>query len=149
MADGKTLAAARRGIAFSTAAALLVSSLILIVGSGSRAELVEDSFTISLLSEFIRTYVGDVGVSVFALGFIAAGLSSMLTVPLGAIIAAESLLIEEDKFKAEKEEDIDQKVKMPRNIYLGLVVFMVTIPTIIISANGKFWLNVLPQPMST
>eukprot|EP00090_Calanus_glacialis_P030110 TRINITY_DN48459_c0_g1_i1.p1 TRINITY_DN48459_c0_g1~~TRINITY_DN48459_c0_g1_i1.p1 ORF type:complete len:207 (-),score=53.10 TRINITY_DN48459_c0_g1_i1:39-581(-) len=74
--------------------------------------------------------------SVFALGFIAAGLSSMLTVPLGAMIAAESLLIEEDKFKAEKEEDIPQKMKMPRNIYLGLVVFMVTIPTIIISANA-------------
>ena len=149
MADGKTLAAARRGIAFSTTAALLVSSLILIVGAGSRAELVEDFFTISQLSEFIRTYVGDVGVSVFAMGFIAAGLSSMLTVPLGAIIAAESLLIEEDKFKAEKEEDNDQKVKMPRNIYLGLVVSMVTIPTIIISANGKFWVNVLPQHRST
>lgn len=136
MADGKTLAAARRGITFSTISALLVSSLILIVGAGSRTEMVEDSFTISQLSQFIRAYVGTVGVSVFALGFIAAALSSMLTVPLGAMITAESLLIADDKFKTEKTEDEEQKAALPRNIYLGLVLCMVTIPTIIISANA-------------
>jgi len=97
MADGKDLTAARRGIFFSTASALLVSGLIMIVGAGSRNEMLDESFTINQLSQFILIYVGTVGVCMFSIGFIAAAISSMLTVPLGALITVGSLLTDQKK----------------------------------------------------
>ena len=112
MAEGKKLGASQRGIAFSTAAAFVVSVLILIVGSGDfDAGIVESSssigdseesataadgkekkkFAISDIAKAIEQFYGTAGVIVFAIGFIAAALSSMLTVPLGAALAADSV----------------------------------------------------------
>ena len=51
----------------------------------------DEAFTIDKLAELIRETVGLFGLWVFGLGFIAAALSSMLTVPLGAAITADSM----------------------------------------------------------
>ena len=96
MAKGKGIGEMQRGITFSTVAALCVSVLILIVGSGMQDKGSSDSFTISQLSDFIQKYVGKAGVVVFAIGFIAAALSSMLTVPLGAALTADSIFSDEE-----------------------------------------------------
>ena len=113
MAEGKKLRSAQRGIAFSTLSAFIVSVLILIVGAGYHAaETVPDSFStsdtsnttgeagteggrkrfsITDLASFLLQYVKEAGVAVYSVGFIAAALSSMLTVPLGAALTADSV----------------------------------------------------------
>eukprot|EP00095_Tigriopus_kingsejongensis_P000562 maker-scaffold776_size99073-snap-gene-0.18 protein:Tk00562 transcript:maker-scaffold776_size99073-snap-gene-0.18-mRNA-1 annotation:"hypothetical protein AURANDRAFT_62184" len=90
IAEGKKLGPSQRGIAFSVFSAFVVSVLIMIVGDGVTSD-VEGNFTIDNLAELIEETVGLVGLWIFALGFIAAALSSMLTVPLGAAITADSL----------------------------------------------------------
>ena len=90
MAEGKTLKSAQRGIAFSTFMALIVSVLILIVGDGTYHKS-KGVFTIANLAEIIEKLTGKAGLWVFGIGFIAAALSSMLTVPLGAALTAESV----------------------------------------------------------
>ena len=105
------------------------------------------------------------GVVIFALGFIAAALSSMLTVPLGAALTAESVFSEmpektmepvgrdnpnfsdeqgvagQQSKKAavvEMEMAVDKEGKqLPRWIYLGIMFGMVIISVVVISANGK------------
>jgi len=99
MAKGKELVSAQRGIAFSTVSALMVSVLIMIVGAGYHQEGAAAKFTITQLAVFITQFVGKAGVVVFAVGFIAAALSSMLTVPLGAALTADSV------FSEERDED--------------------------------------------
>jgi len=99
MAKGKELVSAQRGIAFSTISALMVSVLIMIVGAGYHQEGAAAKFTITQLAVFITQFVGNAGVVVFAVGFIAAALSSMLTVPLGAALTADSV------FSEERDED--------------------------------------------
>ena len=94
MAEGKEMGGAQRGIAFSTGSALAVSVLILIVGAGAGG-VSDGSFKIGQLVPVIEEQLGQAGVVVFALGFIAAALSSMLTVPLGAALAADSVFSEE------------------------------------------------------
>ena len=166
MAKGKVLGSAQRGIAFSTVSALMVSVLILIVGAGYHAQGATEKFTITQLGGFIEQFVGKTGVVVFAVGFIAAALSSMLTVPLGAALTADSVFSEEReeiKNKVEQtgtdnpnfeDDDMKQKTtekstkleleivetepqKLPRFIYLGIIFVMVLISTVVISANGR------------
>ena len=86
---------AQRGIAFSTFCAFLVSSLILIVGSGDYGnEIIDepaDEFEIADIADAISKFFGTPGVVLYSLGFISAALSSMLTVCLGAALTADSL----------------------------------------------------------
>ena len=140
MAKGKSIGETQRGIAFSTMAALCVSVLILIVGSGMQDQDSSESFTISQLSQFIQDYVGQAGVVVFAVGFIAAAFSSMLTVPLGAALTADSIFSDENiEDKKNSSEDLidTEGQKLPRSVYLGIIFIMVLIATVVISADGK------------
>jgi len=132
MAKGKKLESSQRGIAFSTISALEVSVLILIVGAGTFHEDSSEPFSIKMLANLIRSLIGEVGVFIFAVGFIAAALSSMLAVPLGAALTADSLFSrceEEDncevkkKYKVKKEtivsismEHDDQEAKEPSSL---------------------------------
>ena len=141
MAKGKAIGEMQRGITFSTVAALCVSVLILIVGAGMQNKKSDDSFTIAQLSDFLAEFVGQAGVVVFAIGFIAAALSSMLTVPLGAALTADSIFSDEDVGveKASVEELIEsQGQKLPRKIYLAIMFIIVIIATIVIAVDGEF-----------
>ena len=105
MARGRSLGSAQRGIAFSTISAFVVSVLILIVGAGYHNDPNrEQKFTITDLGTFIEKFVGVAGVTVYALGFIAAALSSMLTVPLGAALTADSVFSDD---AIEKNDEVD------------------------------------------
>ena len=140
MAKGKGIGEMQRGITFSTVAALCVSVLILIVGSGMQDQGSSDSFTISQLSDFIQKYVGKAGVVVFAIGFIAAALSSMLTVPLGAALTADSIFSDEELpvEKSSAEDLIDTKgQKLPSSVYLAINFIIVFIATVLIALNGE------------
>jgi len=106
MAKGKALESSQRGIAFSTISALEVSVLILIVGAGTFHEDASEPFSIKMLADLIRSLIGEVGVFIFAVGFIAAALSSMLAVPLGAALTADSLFS-----RCEEEENCEVKKK--------------------------------------
>ena len=102
-----------------------------------------------------------VGVSVFALGFIAAALSSMLTVALGASITADAVYSDHGSTRKEpspSENDgqskklpsdfstnlnISQDVvtadrKLPRWAFQGMMWVMVIISTTVVGANGEF-----------
>merc|ERR1712130_960054 len=105
-AVGKELEPTQRGIAFSTISALEGSVLILIVGAGTADENT-GGFSIQALSNLIESLIGKAGVYVFAIGFIAAALSSMLAVPLGAALTAESVFSQcrEELDGKEEEED--------------------------------------------
>ena len=121
-------------------------------------------FRITDLACFLSQYVGQAGVVVYSLGFIAAALSSMLTVPLGAAITADSVFsdrqsldgsdnknYQEDDSKRnnlqppcspsvlglETENLIPQK--LPHKIFLGIMFVMVIISTVVISANGQYY----------
>ena len=116
MAVGKELEPTQRGIAFSTISALEVSVLILIVGAGT-AEETTGGFSIQALSNLIESLIDQVGVYVFAIGFIAAALSSMLAVPLGAALTAESVFSQcreelEEKEEEELEERVDSRARV-------------------------------------
>ena len=92
---------------------------------------------------------------VFAVGFIAAALSSMLTVALGASITADTVYsdiqedgpkeVDNDYGSIEKngkkgnmtQEQSGQGQKLPRWAYQGMMWVMVLISTAIVSANGK------------
>ena len=87
---GKTLKEAQRGIAFSTLMTFLVSVLILIVGSGTH-HTSKGVFTMQNLAQLIVQHTGQLGIWTFGIGFIGAALSSMLTIPLGAALTAESV----------------------------------------------------------
>ena len=123
MAKGKELESSQRGIAFSTIAAMEVSILILIVGAGSftnpEGEQGQHTFSISILSGLIEKYIGNIGVFVFALGFVAAALSSMLTVPLGAGLTVQSVFSEiEDQEEDNKQTAGEVKVALINEIEL-------------------------------
>ena len=165
MAEGKSLKSAQRGIAFSTFMALIVSVLILIVGDGTHYKS-KGVFTIANLAEIIEKLTGKAGLWVFGIGFIAAALSSMLTVPLGAALTAESVFSipsgaeEHNELRYTKQEDSssslslspsspnEEKVEIKRsdNTYPGrpfpkkysraLMVIMVAVAVIVISADA-------------
>ena len=103
MAKGKSLESSQRGIAFSTVSAFEVSALILIVGAGTFDQSSSGGvFSIQVLSGLIQKYIGEVGVFVFAIGFVAAALSSMLAVPLGAGITVKTVFT---RCEEENEEE--------------------------------------------
>ena len=110
MAKGKNLDSSQRGIAFSTISALEVSALILIVGAGTFDQPSDGVFSILVLSGLIKKYIGEIGVMVFAIGFVAAALSSMLAVPLGAGITVQSVFTEceEERDQAHNQEPLLQ-----------------------------------------
>jgi len=162
MAEGKSLGQAQRGIAFSTSMAFIVSVLILIVGDGTHLDL-KGSFAISDLSGIIEHLTGKVGLWVFGLGFIAAALSSMLTVPLGAMMTAESVFtipgdtdyVESNLYYTKEQRDTsacgqdkEQVVitKSNGSVYAGrpfpkkysyaMMVIMVSVAVVTISANA-------------
>ena len=161
MAKGKDLSTAQRGIALSVSSALVVSTLILIVGAGFHQDGgPTTSFTISQLSVFIEQFVGQTGVIIFAVGFIAAALSSMLTIPLGAAITADTVFSEDSEEMLENfqnmekieayHQDVDKQTvkvelesierepkRLPWSVYFGIILVEVIISTVIISANGK------------
>merc|ERR550539_467750 len=117
-------------------------------------------FSITQLAEFLYQFVGQGGVAVYSLGFIAAALSSMLTVPLGAALTADSVFSDRPSSQTKAgadnptyEEDEEPKKstkptsqglesetllpqKLPHKIYLGIMFVMVIIATIVISANA-------------
>ena len=107
MAQGRTLGSAQRGIAFSTVSAFVVSVLILTVGAGYHNERTETNFSVTDLAKFIQKFVGIIGVSIYSLGFIAAALSSMLTVPLGAALTADSVFSDDVNDANDAEADGD------------------------------------------
>ena len=118
-----------------------------------------EQFRITDLACFLSQYVGQAGVVVYSVGFIAAALSSMLTTPLGAALTADSVFSEVGTGGAE-EDDLRRNNKLashavsvsvspsletetllprklPHKIYLGIMFVMVIIATIVISANGQ------------
>ena len=106
MAKGKSLESSQRGIAFSTVSAFEVSALILIVGAGTFDQSSSGGvFSIQVLSGLIQKYIGEVGVFVFAIGFVAAALSSMLAVPLGAGITVKTVFTRCEEENEEEEEE--------------------------------------------
>jgi len=110
MAKGKKLESSQRGIMFSTVSALEVSILILIVGAGTFDEPTHGGgFSISILSGLIQQYIGEIGVVVFAVGFVAAALSSMLAVPLGAGLTVESVFSECDEERVGEWESVNKE----------------------------------------
>ena len=105
MAKGRTLGSAQRGIAFSTISALVVSVLILTVGAGYHETRTDSNFSVTDLAKFIQQFVGVIGVSIYSVGFIAAALSSMLTVPLGAALTADSVFSDDVNDANDAEAD--------------------------------------------
>jgi len=113
MAKGQKLESSQRGIAFSTISALEVSVLILIVGAGTFHEDSDQAFSIAMLADLIRSLIGEVGVVIFSVGFIAAALSSMLAVPLGAALTADSLFSrceEEENCQVRRKYKVEERV---------------------------------------
>ena len=112
-------------------------------------------FRITDLACFLGQYVGQAGVVIYSVGFIAAALSSMLTTPLGAALTADSVFSEvgtgeEDDIRRNNklaghvvsvspslETETLLPRKLPHKIYLGIMFVMVIIATIVISANGS------------
>jgi len=161
MARGKNLRTAQRGIALSVTSALVVSTLILIVGAGFHHDINDvKSFSISQLGVFIEKFVGQTGLVIFCVGFIAAALSSMQTVPLGAAITADTVFSEvgekraenddnnyadyqvdsdqnEQKFQMslEDEKSINPPKRLSWNVYFGIILIEVVFSTVIISLN--------------
>jgi len=130
MAVGTTMADCRRGIAFSQLSALLVSLLIMIVGSGS-AQQVDDlgKFNIGLLADAIQHYFGRGGTFAFAMGFVAAALSSMLTSVLGVVSAAEGLVL------SPKDVESGAMPQLPRRAFWSIAFSIVLIGMAAIIAN--------------
>jgi len=120
MAKGGHLGTAQWGIGISVILALVVSTLILIVGAGFHQDGGPvTSFTISQLSLFIEQWVGEDGVVIFAIGFIAAALSSMLTTPLAAAITANTVFSQ-----------------LPRSFFFGIIFGEVVISVVTIAADA-------------
>lgn len=170
MAKGQRLASAQRGIAFSTVMAFLISVLILIVGDGTYGDTRNGAFTIESLVEIIKRLTGETGTWVFGLGFIAAALSSMLTVPLGAALTANSILTINKENNKDGEEHMliaspttDTKgiigvngeagavlihQTFPRKYYMGMMIVMVVISALVIGANSDRVLIILIAQVS-
>lgn len=108
MAKGKELGSAQRGIAFSTISALEVSSLILIVGAGTFSVNEPQGFTVGRLAHLIEKYISVVGIYIFSFGFIAAALSSMLAVPLGAGLTTDSVFGQCEEELKEEEDEVNE-----------------------------------------
>lgn len=90
-AQGHTLSSMRRGVSFSTAIAALLSSLVVIAGTGV-GHAPGSQFAVSDVTETMRRNEGPAIALCFAIGLYAAAFSSALTVALGASLTAQSLL---------------------------------------------------------
>ena len=95
MAKKRKKLEAQKGIAFATFLAFLVSSLILIIGSGTKT--INGEFHISQVAEWIGVQLPGGGQATFSIGFIAAALSSMMSCALGAAVTAKTVLSGPDK----------------------------------------------------
>ena len=145
MAQGRDIKSAQRGIAFSTIAAMIVSELILLVGAGANGS--EDKigkFTIDKLSAFIEQFVGKEGVVVFAIGFIAASLSSQLTMPLGATVLIESVWFHPERIDEEKAENkVVAELEVSQRHGPTLLTLSLSTPLI----SSPFQFSLYPAPM--
>ena len=138
--------------------ALIVSVLIMIVGDGTYYDS-KGVFTIENLTGIIDRQTGDAGLWVFGIGFIAAALSSMLPVPLAAILTAETVFsISADSDQTEtnlryntNKEKIDETevvviTQRTNSMYPGrpfpkkysniLIFIMVAVAVIVIAADS-------------
>eukprot|EP00096_Caligus_rogercresseyi_P007914 TRINITY_DN26069_c0_g1_i1.p1 TRINITY_DN26069_c0_g1~~TRINITY_DN26069_c0_g1_i1.p1 ORF type:complete len:470 (+),score=92.30 TRINITY_DN26069_c0_g1_i1:165-1574(+) len=138
MAEGKSLSSMRVGIAFSTFLAFIVSTLILIVGSGVEDEKSKSSsaFTIERMAKLVQNITGEVGIYIFSLGFIAAALSSMLAVPLGAGLTIKSVFTDTEQTSIESSSET-KKSDFPKLYFLGIQIVMVLISMVVISSGLK------------
>ena len=130
MAVGKELNACRRGIAFSTVSTLIVSLLIMVVGSSAGRVPDLGSFNIGLLADSIQQHFGIPGTFAFALGFIAAALSSMLTTIIASALAAEGLIMKH------QDADTGKKTQLPRRGFWSIAFSMVAIAMMTIVLNA-------------
>ena len=152
MAKGRKLGSAQRGIAFSTINAMEVSVLIMIVGHGTYNS--SEAFTVDRLAGLVEEWIGQVGVWIFAMGFVAAALSSMLAVPLGAALTADSVFSEceeesvgqytnighQEEVEGEQEDKQHESRVMkalPRPVYWAIISAMVLISVVLISCDGQ------------
>ena len=115
-------------------------------------------YKVSGLSAFIEQFVGVEGVIIFAVGFIAASLSSQLTMPIGATVLIESVWFHWDRVDEEKAEgrvvaelevkeksggpvsEIPSKAQVERRCFVMKQIInfaMVIIATVVISTNGE------------
>jgi Mn2+/Fe2+ NRAMP family transporter len=78
----------KRGIAFASMLTAIISILIVIVGSGIESE---EDFTVEGLGTQIGISVGETAKDLFCVGLYAAAFSSMITVALGAALAAQQI----------------------------------------------------------
>lgn len=142
LAEGENLGKAQRGIAFAVMASLVVSVLIMIIGDG--VEKVEDqdgsAFTILYMADLIEEAVGIPGLWVFGIGFIAAAISSVITVALAAALTCDSMLGErkdetnQDE-EGQKQREIDNH-HLPTWLYYGIMFFTLAVATIVIGAGA-------------
>ena len=93
-------------------------------------------FSIETLVGLVNSTLGPMGVYIFAMGFVAAALSSMLTVPLGAIMAAKGVFGDEDHQDTSSEAGAPAAPKLPRGIYFGSTVLMVTVAVAVVGSNA-------------
>ncbi len=99
---------------------------------GSSAGRVPDlgSFNIGLLADSIQQHFGIPGTFAFALGFIAAALSSMLTTIIASALAAEGLIMKH------QDADTGKKTQLPRRGFWSIAFSMVAIAMMTIVLNA-------------
>jgi len=91
-ADGHALGDMKRGVAFSTAMAGLLSFFVVATGAGVNRGDDDNSFTIESLSNTLKETEGAFAGLMFGGGLYAAAFSSALAVALGASLTLQSLL---------------------------------------------------------
>ena len=87
IARGQTLGEVRFGLGIAIALGGLISMGVLVVGTA-----VDPPLAFDALGQALRARLGGWAETLFAYGLLAAGLSSAITAPLGAAVAARSLL---------------------------------------------------------
>jgi manganese transport protein len=87
LARGQTLGELRFGLSVAVVLGGLISMAVLVVGTA-----VDPPLTFEALGETLRARLGGWAESLFAWGLLAAGLSSAITAPLAAAVAATSLV---------------------------------------------------------
>jgi Mn2+/Fe2+ NRAMP family transporter len=121
LAEGYKVPQMRKGVAFATAMAALISVLIVIVGAPIDINDGE-AFQIEDLSAKITESVGRVARDVFCIGLFAASFSSAITIALSAAVAGQTLLstftafnqstnpsIAEERHRADRSSMVDEE----------------------------------------
>lgn len=83
----------KRGVGFATFLAMVISMLVVVIGSGINVEEGHD-FQIGDLGELIGTTLGKPAKVLFCLGLYAAAYSSAITVPLGTALTCQQIFYE-------------------------------------------------------